>query len=214
MRQLVGERRADRSTLPPPDRSCYTGAMAQAARTMPRGTATYRDLWRAPDDGNRWEIINGRVYVSRAPYVSHQRVVLNLALLLRRYVVRHKLGEVFIAPVGVVLGKPSGVQPDIVFVAQQRRSIIQDKGIFGAPDLLVEVLSTFTGSRDRGVKKDLYAISGVRHYWLVDPRKQILQALRLEDGVYAVEAEVGARGILRPTLFPGLAIRMRDLFAR
>jgi Uma2 family endonuclease len=215
MRQFLSEpRRADRSTLLSPERSCYTGAMAQAARTMPRGTATYRDLWRTPDDGNRWEIINGRVYVSPAPSVSHQEAVLNLAVILRGFVERKRLGRVFVAPLGVVLGKPSGVQPDIVFVAQQRRSIIQDKGIFGAPDLLVEVLSTFTGSRDRGVKKDLYAISGVRHYWLVDPRKQTLQALRLAGGAYAIGAEVGERGTFRPTLFPGLKLRMRDVFAR
>ena len=188
--------------------------MAQAARAQRQGIATYRDLWHAPDDGNRWEIINGEVYVSPAPYVSHQEVVFNLAVIVRRHVDRRRLGRVFIAPIGVVLGKPSGVQPDIVFVAQQHRSIIQDKGIFGAPDLLVEVLSTFTASRDRVMKKDLYARSGVRHYWLVDPRKQTLQALRLEDGAYAVESEVGTRGTFRPTLFPGLAICMRDVFAR
>ncbi len=188
--------------------------MHQVARAARRGTATYRDLWSLPDDGNRWEIVDGEVHVSPAPYVSHQDVVFNLAVLLRRHVERNRLGRVFIAPLAVVLEKPSGVQPDIVFVARQQRSIIREKGLFGAPDLIVEVLSTFTAGRDRGMKKDLYARTGVPHYWLVDPRKQILRALRLEDGAYAVEAELVARGTFRPTLFPGLIIRMRDVFAR
>jgi Uma2 family endonuclease len=188
--------------------------MAQAAPAVRRGTATYRDLWRAPDDGNRWEIINGEVYVSPAPYISHQDAVLNLAVILRQHAERDRLGRIFIAPVGVVLEKPSGVQPDIVFVARQRRSIIQEKGIFGPPDLVVEVLSTFTARRDRQAKRDLYARTGVRHYWLVDPRKQTLQALRLDAGAYAIEAEVSGRATFKPALFPGLTIRLRDIFAR
>lgn len=79
---------------------------------------------------------------------------------------------------------------------------------------MVEVISTFTAHRDRQLKRDLYARTGVPHYWLVDPRKHTLQALRLVAGVYAVEAEHGARATFKPLLFPGLAIRLRDVFAR
>lgn len=188
--------------------------MAQTARIVRRGTLTYTALWQTPDDGNRYEIIDGEVYVSPAPYVSHQDAVFNLAVILRRHVASKRLGRVFIAPIAVVLEKPSGVQPDVVFVARRRGSIIHEKGIFGAPDLVVEVLSTFTASRDRQMKRDLYARTGVRHYWLVDPRKQTLQALHLADGVYAVEAELGPRATFKPGLFPGLVIRLRDVFAR
>jgi Uma2 family endonuclease len=187
--------------------------MAETARIARRGSLTYRDLWHTPDDGNRWEIIDGEVFVSPAPYVSHQVAVFNLATLLRTHVIAGRLGRIFIAPIAVIPDTPSGVQPDIVYVAHARRAIVQEKGICGAPDLVIEVLSSATSSRDRGVKKDLYARSDVRHYWLVDPRKRGLVALRLEGGAYVREAECGPRGVFRPTLFPGLTLRMRDVFA-
>lgn len=192
----------------------YAGVMPQTARAARMGIASHRDLWRAPDDGNRWEIIDGEVQVSPAPAVSHQDAVFALARMLAGHVERRRLGRVFIAPLGVVLGQRSAVQPDIVFVARRRSAIIHEKGIFGAPDLIVEVLSGLTASRDRVMKRDLYARSGVAHYWLVDPRKQTLQALRLDGPAYAIEAEVGPRGLFRPALFPGLTIRLRAVFAR
>ena len=106
------------------------------------------------------------------------------------------------------------VQPDLIFIAAARRSIIEEKAVFGAPDLIVEVQSPSTASRDRGMKKDLYARIGVPHYWLVDPRRHTLLALRLAAASYGVEAEVGARGAFKPALFPGLTLRSRDVFAR
>lgn len=193
--------------------SCYSPHMAQTARIARRGSLTYRDLWHTPDDGNRWEIIDGEVCVSPAPYVSHQRAVAALYRLLDRHVRLARSGEVFLAPIAVILDTSSGVQPDIDYVARRQRAIVQEKGIVGAPELVIEVLSNATSSRDRGVKKDLYARSGVPHYWLVDPRTRSLLALRLADGVYGREAECGPRGVFRPTLFPGLTLRLRDVFA-
>jgi len=180
----------------------------QAARV---GALTYRDLWHTPDDGNRWEIIGGEVFVTPAPFVPHQQVVFNLASLLRAHARTHRLGQVLIAPVAVVLERPSGVQPDVMFVSRARRGIIQEKGIFGAPDLIVEVTSPSTAARDRGMKLDLYARVGVRCYWLVDPKRGTLRALRLEGDRYAVEAELGPRGRFVPSLFPRLTVRMRDV---
>ncbi len=191
---------------------CYTDAMPQAARITRRATLTWRDLWRTPDDGNRYEIINGEVYVTPAPYVTHQEVLRNLFLILYGHVARRKLGTVLFAPVGVVLEKTSAVQPDLLFVAAARDSIIEDKALFGAPDLIVEVLSASTTSRDRGLKQDLNARTGVRHSWIVDPRRRTLRALRLEGSAYRIEAELSARGTFKPALFPGLTIRVRDVF--
>lgn len=187
--------------------------MGQPARICRRGTLTYRDLWQTPDDGNRWEIINGEVFVSPAPYLSHQRVLGNLGYALRQHVIEHGLGEVFWAPVAVVLEKSSAVQPDLIFVAKLRRSILEEKGVFGAPDLVAEVLSPSTAARDRGMKKDLYARTGVPQYWLLDPRKRTLLALRLESGAYTVEADLGVEDTFKPAIFPGLALRLREVFA-
>lgn len=188
--------------------------MSLPARMLRQKRFTARDLWRMPDDGNRYEIIDGEVFVTPAPFISHQEVLGNLNDIIRRHVQRRRLGLVLFAPVGVVLEPLSGVEPDLIFVAAARRAVVQAKGIFGAPDLAVEILSPSTAARDRGRKKALYARTGVAHYWMVDPRKGTLLALRLTDDAYAVEAEVGPRGTFRPSLFPGLAIRMRDLLRR
>lgn len=189
--------------------------MAQPANILLRQKRfTARDLWRMPDDGNRYEIIDGEVFVTPAPYVSHQEVLANLNDILRRHVRKHRLGLLLFAPVGVVLEPLSGVEPDLIFVAAARRAIVQSKGIFGPPDLAVEILSPATAARDRGRKKVLYARTGIAHYWMVDPRKGTLVALRLDGDDYAIDAEVGPRGTFKPPLFPGLAIRMRDVLKR
>jgi Uma2 family endonuclease len=186
--------------------------MGVAARNEHRGSLTYRDLWHTPEDGNRYEIIAGEVYVTPPPYTVHQRVSRNLERILDRHVTENDIGGVLHAPVGVVLEKPSGVQPDILFIAKSRLSILQEKAVFGAPDLVVEVLSSSTAARDRGVKKDLYARTGVRYYWLLDPRKKALQAFRLDAGRYVLEAEHTGSATFRPSLFPGLSIRLTEVW--
>jgi Uma2 family endonuclease len=188
--------------------------MAQPANIPRQKHFTARDLWRMPDDGNRYEIIDGEVFVTPAPYVSHQEVLANLYDILRPHVRAHRLGLLLFAPVAVVLEPLSGVEPDLIFVAHARREIVQSKGIFGAPDLAAEILSPSTAARDRGRKKALYARTGIVHYWMVDPRKGTLVALRLQGDAYAIEAEVGPRGTFKPSLFPGLTIGMRDVLSR
>jgi Uma2 family endonuclease len=176
-----------------------------------RGALTYRDLRHTPDDGQRWEIIDGEVYVSPAPSLRHQDAVLGLAVLLRAHVRRHRLGKVWVAPIEVVLERATGVQPDLVFVSRARLTIAQESRIVGPPDLIVEVASPSTATRDRGIKLDVYSRCGVAHYWMLDPRRGGLKALQLDGTQYVVEAEVGTRGVFRPSLFPGLIVRMRDV---
>jgi Uma2 family endonuclease len=186
--------------------------MAGPAHKHRRGTLTYRALWQTPDDGNRYEIIDGEVYVSPPPFTVHQRVSRNLHRILDQHVSARDLGEVLYAPVGVVLGRPHGLQPDLIFVAKDHLSIIQEKAVFGAPDLVVEVLSSSTASRDRVLKKDVYGRSGVRHYWILDPRKHTLHAFRLESDAYVLEAERAGACTYRPRLFPGLAIQLAHVW--
>ncbi|HEY0300816.1 MAG TPA: Uma2 family endonuclease [Rhizomicrobium sp.] len=188
--------------------------MAQLARLARQGRHTASDLWRMPNDDKRYEIIEAEVIVSPAPSVSHQQALAALVRIVDRHVVDHDLGIVLFAPVGVVLEALSGVQPDLIFIAKARRAIVQAKGIFGAPDLVVEILSPSTAVRDRGRKRDLYARTGVVHYWYLDPRAGKLVALRLNGSRYRVEVEVGPRSTFKPSLFPGLSIRIRDLLPR
>ena len=188
--------------------------MAVTARKEHRGVLTYHDLWHTPEDGNRYEIIDGEAYVTPPPLTGHQRALRNLGRILDRHVTKNDLGEVLYAPVGVVLEKPTAVQPDLIFVAKGRVAIIQEKAVFGAPDLVVEMLSPSTAARDRGLKKDLYARSGVQCYWLLDPRRLTLQALHLEHGLFRLEANYTGAATFRPSLFPGLTIRLAEVWVQ
>jgi Uma2 family endonuclease len=187
--------------------------MVVAARRLPAGPLTWRDLWRTPDDGKRYEIVDGMLYVSPAPVPVHQRVLRELFRVLDRHVRRHRLGEVFFAPIGIVLEVRSAVQPDLVFIARRQSDIVKEKAVFGAPDLLVEVLSPSTERRDRSLKRRTYERCGVAHYWVVDPRRRRLQAWRSEGGGYVVEAELVDGARFRPSLFPRLTIRLADVWA-
>jgi Uma2 family endonuclease len=131
---------------------------------------TWQDVQQLPDDGHRHEAIGGELYVTPAPTPRHQDIVLRLAIRLREILVEPGLGRLWVAPIGVEFPDTGeGVQPDIVFVSTARRDRIVEAGIQGAPDLVVEVLSPTTESRDRGVKRKLYERQGVSVYWIVDP---------------------------------------------
>ena len=132
-----------------------------------------------PDDGNRYEAIEGDLYVTPAPTTRHQRVSKRLLYALDRILERPGLGEVFIAPYGVEFpATGEGVQPDIVFVSRPRREIIAEAGIAGAPDLVAEILSPSTAGRDRTIKLRLYERHGVREYWIVDADENAVDVWR------------------------------------
>ena len=128
------------------------------------------------------------------------------------FVRRHNLGYVVPAPTGVVLDDENGVEPDLVFVSREPESIITARGVEGAPDLLVEVLSPGTAGRDRGIKMRRYAASGVAHYWLIDPLARTLEAYRLGEDGYALDGTFGEGDVFRPEVVPGLEIPLDELW--
>jgi len=156
-----------------------TPARSYGVPTMPLPSITWQDVQQMPDDGNRYEAIEGDLYVTPAPTTRHQRVNKRLLYALDRILERPGLGEVFIAPYGVEFpATGEGVQPDIVFVSGERRDIVAAAGIVGAPDLVVEVLSPSTASRDRTIKLRLYERHGVREYWIVDSDENAIDVWR------------------------------------
>jgi len=143
---------------------------------------TWEDVLRMPDDGNRYEFIGGRLYVTPAPVTRHQRISKRLLAALMRILEDAGRGEVFKAPCLVEFpGTGDRVQPDLLFVAEERQEIISEKHVTGAPDLVVEILSPSTAHRDRGIKLDLYARSGVRQYWIVDTDEDVVDVWRFGD---------------------------------
>ena len=170
------------------------------------------DIWECPEDGNRYEVIDGQLYVTPAPSWQHQYGSGNLFLYVGQYVRQRRIGKIVAAPVGVVLDEENGVQPDLVYVSNERAHIIVERGVEGAPDLVVEVLSPSTQARDRGVKMRRYAASGVTHYCILDPAAHALEAYALGAVGYERVGVFGPGSVFRPALFPGLEIPIDDLW--
>lgn len=127
---------------------------------------TYTEYLKLGDE-HRYEIINGELYTAPAPGLEHQRVSRNLQYLFIRFITKHKLGEVLNVPVDVILSPAVVIQPDIVFIHKDRANICQERGVFGPPDLIVEIISRTSITRDRHSKWKLYRNHGVKEYWLI-----------------------------------------------
>lgn len=178
---------------------------------VPDGTWAYELFRRLPDDG-RYEIIDGRLVMSPAPDIAHQRVLRKLERFLELWSLAKDTGEVFFAPCDVVLSPQDIYQPDLLFVSRVRSSIITRQNIQGAPDLIVEILSPGTARQDWRDKKVVYQRHGVTHYWLVDPHRHFLLAYRLEDGAYREVGRVQKDDIFEPEGFPGLSIPLFEVW--
>jgi len=169
------------------------------------------DIWDAPDNDKRYEVIDGDLYVSPAPVWKHQRQPNRLNTRVSVWVENHQLGDVVTAPTAVVLDNENGLQPDLLFVSNERAHIITEDGVEGAPDLVVEVLSPSTASRDRGLKLRRYAASGVPHYWILDTEGPRIEERVLGEDGYRLVGTFGPGEIFRPTLFPGLEIPLDEI---
>jgi Uma2 family endonuclease len=172
---------------------------------------TYEDYLLLPED-RRYEIIDGDLFMTPAPGTPHQRIVGNLYLRLRQHVDDRGLGEVLIAPCDVVLSPTDVVQPDVLFVAVDRASIVGEKFISAAPDLVVEVLSPSTEERDRTLKTKLYARAGVRELWIADTKEKTIEVLTNSGDGFQREAVFGLGTVLRSFLLPGLEIPISEVF--
>jgi Uma2 family endonuclease len=122
----------------------------------------------------RTEIIDGELYVSPMPTLEHQQVVGSVLNLLAPFVNENGLGKVVVGPFDVLFQDGDFVQPDLVFVGTERAHIVSERGVEGAPDVIVEVVSSATATLDYQMKRDRYAHFGVPEYWIVDPLRREL----------------------------------------
>ena len=173
-----------------------------------RPQVCYTDLQQAPEDGRRYELYDGEVFVVPAPAPRHQRIAQNVYDLLRAYERTHG-GMVFMAPTDIVFSEFDVVQPDIVFIKPSRLPLIDlSQPIRIAPDLAVEVLSPSTAITDRGKKMQMLARYGVQEYWLVDPVERRAETYHLDEGNAYVLIQVAAESddvrslVLQDLLFP------------
>jgi Uma2 family endonuclease len=150
-----------------------------------RAVLTYRDYAALPDDGRRYELHRGELSVTPSPGTRHQRAIIALGSRLYDHVRARGLAEVFVAPTDCILSNVTVVQPDVLYVSTDRLAIISERGIEGAPTLVVEVLSPSTAHLDRDRKMNLYAEHGVPYYWIVDPESRSIEAYALARAEYA-----------------------------
>jgi Uma2 family endonuclease len=178
---------------------------------------TYEDFERFPEDDRlRHEILDGVHVVSPSPTIRHQRLSKRVFRKLDSFVEAQGLGEIFYAPMDVLLSRHDIVEPDLFFIAGDRDGIVTEKNVQGAPDLVVEILSPGTRKRDLVDKRERYEALGVQEYWVFDPDRHTVAAFRREGEHFGPPLRLSAAADERLTtpLLPGLEIRLRDLFAR
>jgi Uma2 family endonuclease len=130
---------------------------------------TSADFLRYAPEKQKAELINGVMFEFLAPFDAHERLREFLLCLLSAFIEVFELGELRGSCTTVVLADDQTYEPDILFIARERPSIIKERGVFGAPDLVVEILSASTAPYDRGPKFRAYDQAGVRELWLIDP---------------------------------------------
>ena len=170
---------------------------------------TYEDYCELPDDGNRYEVIDGRLYMSASPRTLHQ----TLSKRIQHQLYQLELGQqgwVFPAPTDLIMPGCTPVVPDLIFLDAHQGGLIQERFIEGVPTLLVEILSPSNPGHDRVTKLNRYARSGVPFYWIVDGTHQTFEVLELTSGSYRYmhALEVGDSFEFR-----GIRFEMAALFA-
>jgi len=183
-----------------------------AARIEP--LVTVDDLDATPEDGNRYEVIEGELFVSRAPGVPHQRVLKNTIFNFETYLIETPIGEIIPTP-GLIFGKYSGVIPDIVFYTHERaKEIISGERLVAAPELVIEILSrgSMNVTRERIVKRQLYAKYGVEEYWIIDAENRAIEVYRLQNGILELAVIFRYEDEITTPLLPGLNCSVASIF--
>lgn len=179
--------------------------------TLPTTGWTY-ERYLQLDDDERYEIIGGELLVTPAPGTTHQRAVAELNFQIASFVRSRAIGEVFFAPTDVVLSESDVVQPDIVFISNERSAIVMHRAIEGAPDLAVEIVSPSSVRRDRHRKMPLYERSGIREFWIVDPANRTIEVFVLEAGKYDLKSFAAGTGAVSSSVLGGFSVQAATVF--
>lgn len=169
----------------------------------------YADL---PADGQRYEIMDGELFVSPAPYTRHQTLSRRIQFKLYLLYEESGRGQIFNALCDVILATKTVVQPDLALVLKDSVAQISQRGIEGPPDLVVEILSPSTARVDLRIKRMIYAQHGVREYWVVDPQRDDIQVCTEPNGGFQQSVTYTSEQTLRSPLLPDLALSLAPIF--
>ncbi len=192
-----------------------TETMFALAKIQPaQGQWTYADYLNLPDDGNRYEIIEGVLYVSNAPNSDHQFTVAETSRQIGNFVLEHNLGRVLVAPFEVHLSETTKpVQPDILFVRVEHWPTERIAFFAGASDLMIEVISPSSVRTDRVVKFTAYERAGVAEYWLANPHIRAVEVYTISNGEYALLGEFTGDEQIKSSVLEGIDLVTNRLFA-
>ncbi|SFG30256.1 Endonuclease, Uma2 family (restriction endonuclease fold) [Desulfotomaculum arcticum] len=177
----------------------------------PNKLYTYEDYLKINDD-NQYELIGGELILVPSPKTGHQRISGRLYKILANFIDKNDLGELLYAPTDVVLSETEKPQPDILFISASRLDIIAEDNIKGAPDLVIEILSPSTTSRDRVGKSKMYYTHGVKEFWIVDPDAKVIEVFSPGEKNWNLVEAYGQDGVLTSSLLLGLQINLVNIF--
>jgi Uma2 family endonuclease len=173
---------------------------------------TYTDYARlTPPDSGNYELHQGKIIHMPSPLFYHQDILTQLILLLGSFVKKNQLGKVVVAPMDVILTPNDIVQPDILFISNERLHII-DGQVKGAPDLVVEILSEGNTAKEMSYKKHIFESTGVKEYWLINPMKKTLTQYNNVEGEFFPIHVFNTEGVLNALVLEGFSLKVGDIF--
>jgi Uma2 family endonuclease len=175
---------------------------------------TYEDYLQLPDNGKRYEIIEGELYMSPAPTLGHQRAVRRFLNAIENFLEENPIGEVFPTPTDIILSDIDVLQPDIVFISKAKIDRLTHENIQGAPDLVIEVLSPYTEKRDRTVKLKAYTKYGVVEYLMANQEQEALEVWRRKGKKLVYHALLDKIQTFTTPLLPALEIPLKKIFRK
>lgn len=176
---------------------------------------TYDDFVKFPEDGMRHELIDGVHYVTPSPNLRHQDILGRLFMAMGTWLESNPIGKLYVAPLDVILSEFDVVEPDLLFVSNERApELLGGDWVTGAPDLVVEIGSKSTRTRDETLKLHLYEQVNILEYWIVDPTIDAIRVYRREGERYVnvQDLRLEGNGILETKILPGLSIPLAKVF--
>ncbi|MGH7959646.1 MAG: Uma2 family endonuclease [Opitutaceae bacterium] len=172
--------------------------------------ADYREM---PDDGRRYQLVAGELFMAPAPNTFHQMVQRNVLCRLENHLRQHPAGTVLGAPCDVYIDEHNVFQPDVLYVTREHADRIQNEGIHGAPDLAVDILSPSSAALDRR-KRALLAKAGTNEFWQIDTGLRQLQRFVFAENAAKPVALIDEPETFTSPLFPGLTVETAEIFRR
>jgi Uma2 family endonuclease len=179
-----------------------------------QGQWTYQEYLNIPEDGRRYEVMNGVLIMAPSPTEAHQAAVVRFVYYLHQHVALAGIGKVLVAPFDVVLTAKRVVQPDVLVILDKSLKRLTSANMEGGPDIVVEIASPGTAAYDRLSKYDAYEQAGVCEYWLADPTEKSIELLLLEQGRYRSLGSFKGKDTLPSRAVPAIAhVAVEQFFA-